>query len=305
MTDATRLHFQDPPGLLSQYGRALLARPGKTSSPHLPGIEAWQTNVRADADKVAAYARVCGFNPDAPGLPITYPHILAFPLHMELMLHKDFPLALMGLVHIRNHITQHRTIQLSDKLDICCRFNPLQETDKGLEFDICTEISCGGEIVWESVSTNLARHPRSSQRRTARVRPAPASFSEHEDWELASNLGRRYARVSGDSNPIHLFTLSARLFGFPRHIAHGMWSKARAAATLMPLLNSERCSLSCDFRLPLFLPASAVLHWNPPQQHTPASTHFELRSSDGHKTHLQGRVFIPDTAAMMPVTTQQ
>ena len=305
MTDATRLHFQDPPGLLSQYGRALLARPGKTSSPHLPGIEAWQTSVRADADKVAAYARVCGFNPDAPGLPITYPHILAFPLHMELMLHKDFPLALMGLVHIRNHITQHRTIQLSDKLDICCRFNPLQETDKGLEFDICTEISCGGEIVWESVSTNLARHPRSSQRRTARVRPAPASFSEHEDWELASNLGRRYARVSGDSNPIHLFTLSARLFGFPRHIAHGMWSKARAAATLMPLLNSERCSLSCDFRLPLFLPASAVLHWNPPQQHTPASTHFELRSSDGHKTHLQGRVFIPDTAAMMPLTTQQ
>ncbi|UZK03251.1 MaoC/PaaZ C-terminal domain-containing protein [Venatoribacter cucullus] len=305
MTDATRLHFQDTPGLLSQYGRALLARPGKTSSPHLPGIEAWQTSVRADADKVAAYARVCGFNPDAPGLPITYPHILAFPLHMELMLHKDFPLALMGLVHIRNHITQHRTIQLSDKLDICCRFNPLQETDKGLEFDICTEISCGGEIVWESVSTNLARHPRSSQRRTARVRPAPASFSEHEDWELASNLGRRYARVSGDSNPIHLFTLSARLFGFPRHIAHGMWSKARTAATLMPLLNSERCSLSCDFRLPLFLPASAVLHWNPPQQHTPASTHFELRSSDGHKTHLQGRVFIPDTAAMMPVTTQQ
>ncbi len=305
MTDATRLHFQDTPGLLSQYGRALFTRPGKTIPPRLPGVEAWQTGICAEVAKVRAYARVCGFNPDAHGLPITYPHILAFPLHMELMLHKEFPLPLMGLVHIRNHITQHRTIQLSDKLDICCRFNPLRHTDKGLEFDICTEISCGGHIVWESVSTNLARHPRSKERRTARVRPAPASFSEHEDWELASNLGRRYARVSGDSNPIHLFALSARLFGFPRHIAHGMWSKARAAATLMPQLHSERCSLSCDFRLPVFLPAKAVLHWNPPTQAVPAGTDFELRSPDGHTTHLQGRVFIPDAAAMMPATTQQ
>lgn len=147
MTDATRLHFQDPPGLLSQYSRALFARPAQRVTPRLPVLEAWQTGVVADAAKVQAYANVCGFAADAAGLPITYPHILAFPLHMELMLHKEFPLALMGLVHIRNRITQHRTLQLHDKLDICCRFQPLLETDKGLEFAISTEISCAGEIV--------------------------------------------------------------------------------------------------------------------------------------------------------------
>ena len=50
------------------------------------------------------------------------------------------------------------------------------------------------------------------------------------EWRLPGDLGRRYAAVSGDRNPIHLYALTAKAFGFPRQIAHGMWSKARCLA---------------------------------------------------------------------------
>ena len=51
-------------------------------------------------------------------------------------------------------------------------------------------------------------------------------------WRLPADLGRRYAAVSGDHNPIHLYPLTAKAFGFPRQIAHGMWTKARCVAAM-------------------------------------------------------------------------
>ena len=60
--------------------------------------------------------------------------------------------------------------------------------------------------------------------------------------------------MSGDINPIHMHPLSARLFGFPKPIAHGMWLKARCLAALegqLPdALHGRRA-----FKLPLLLPA--------------------------------------------------
>lgn len=207
------------------------------------------------------------------------------------MLYKDFPLALMGLVHIRNRIVQHRAISLQDKLDICCSFSNAQNTDKGFEFDIRTEITSAGELLWESTSTNLARKA-DKKSKTRRIRPEPAVYSSQERWNLAANLGRSYARVSGDSNPIHLFSITAKLFGFKQHIAHGMWSKARTAATLLPLLQSNNVELVTEFKLPVFLPSQVELHWNEPGNTSPSSTEFELRNIKGDKTHVTGKISV-------------
>src|SRR5690554_4848203 len=156
---AQRLHFQDKPSLLSQYTRALLSKNSKGERDNLPNVKAWRTGVYINPKDVAAYATVCGFesnnNDNNNSLPLAYPHILAFPLHMELMLHKDFPLALMGLVHIRNTVIQHRAISLQDKLDICCSFTKAQSTDIGFEFDIRTEITSAGELRSEEHTSEL------------------------------------------------------------------------------------------------------------------------------------------------------
>ena len=51
-------------------------------------------------------------------------------------------------------------------------------------------------------------------------------------WKAPADIGRQYAKVSGDYNPIHLSAVSAKLFGFPTAIAHGLWNKARTLAAL-------------------------------------------------------------------------
>ncbi|MBU2040025.1 MAG: acyl dehydratase [Gammaproteobacteria bacterium] len=295
MTQAIRMQFSATPGTLSQYARALLARGAGQRDIQMPDIEALLVGVKARPERVAAYASVCGFRTQTSLLPLTYPHVLAFPLHMELMLHKQFPLALMGLVHIRNEITQYRAIRQEEKLDIRCHFSGSTKTDKGLEFDIHTEITIGGEKVWESVSTNLARMRSTEAKGAKKERPPLASFATVERWTLHSNLGRRYARVSGDSNPIHLYALSAKLFGFKSHIAHGMWSKARTAAALQPLLHSDACRLTTEFKLPVFLPSAVELHYNLHEtlgsdQPNNAGIDFELRSVRGEKVHMKGRI---------------
>ena len=77
-------------------------------------------------------------------------------------------------------------------------------------------------------------------------------------WRVPEDAGRRYAKVSGDVNPIHLSGLTAKAFGFKRAIAHGMWVKGRALAALSGRL-PEALTVDVAFRKPLMLPSTVVL----------------------------------------------
>ena len=79
--------------------------------------------------------------------------------------------------------------------------------------------------------------PAARRRRTAPRRPTSRSPSatwsgSAATWRIPDDAGRRYAKVSGDVNPIHLSGLTAKAFGFKRAIAHGMWVKARVLGAL-------------------------------------------------------------------------
>ena len=117
-----------------------------------------------------------------------------------------------------------------------------------------------------------------------KARPALPTFDMAERWMLSTDLGRRYARVSGDSNPIHLFALSAKLFGFKSHIAHGMWSKARTAAALQKKLGIEACTIEAEFKLPVFLPTTVELNYTTDN----GAINFDLRDIKGEKVHMKG-----------------
>ena len=288
MQQSSRVIINQTPSTLNLYRRALFAKGLKGSTPKLPTTSITLANIKADEKKVNQYRNVCGFNQDNNLLPITFPHILAFPLHLELMLLKEFPFAVMGMVHIRNEITQYRAINLLETMDVSCRFSDIRKTDKGFDVDIKTEIHITGELVWESISTNLVR-------KKTDIKPAPKAQEQSqlvdlpykEFWNLSSDLGRRYALISGDSNPIHLFSLSAKLFGFKGHIAHGMWTKARVAAALCEKLDTDACKIIVDFKLPIFLPTSIQLNYD--QQGS--SINFDIRDETGIKPHMKGQVF--------------
>lgn len=283
MSQATRLQLNETPSTLNLYRRALFAK-GLKGAPKLPTTSITLANTKSDAKKVAQYRDVCGFKQDNNSLPLSYPHLLAFPLHLELMLLKDFPFAVMGMVHVRNEITQHRAINVLETMDVSCHFSDIRKTDKGYDVDIKTDIHITGELVWESISTNLIRRKTDIPAIAKTQNNISDELPYKEFWHLSSDLGRRYALVSGDSNPIHLFSLSAKLFGFKGHIAHGMWSKARVIAALHNKLNSDACKVTVDFKLPIFLPATIQMNYNI----TGKEINFDLRDKAGIKPHMKG-----------------
>jgi acyl dehydratase len=205
--------------------------------------------VRVDADALAKYAHVCGFTL-RDQLPPTYPHVLAFPLHMRLL--AQAPFSAVGVVHIANRIVQHRPVLLGETLSIGVSISDLRPHRRGRVFDFISEARAGDELVWESVSTNLKRGERDdSLPRDPAFEPPPVTA----EWRLRDDLGRRYAAVSGDHNPIHLHGWAAKPFGFPRAIAHGMWTKARCLAALRL---AEAFTTEVRFKQPILLPGKVT-----------------------------------------------
>jgi acyl dehydratase len=233
------------PGLSRLPG---IARAGST----LPPLTLTRHDVDIDRAHVAAYSEVCGFGV-RESLPLTYPHVLAFGLHMALMTDRDFPFPAVGTVHLENSITAHRAVSASERLQLSVSAERLRGHAKGQVFDIVTAAHSAGELVWEETSTFLRRgRPTGAAAETTTFGDVAASGIE---WSLPGDLGRRYASVSGDRNPIHLYAVTAKAFGFPRQIAHGMWSKARCLAALEGRL-PDAVTVDVAFKKPVLLPGT-------------------------------------------------
>ncbi|MFI5680649.1 MaoC family dehydratase [Streptomyces cellulosae] len=283
------------PGLAPLLARGALLSPFKRPRPDadFPRTRLVLPGLRVDLARLAAYERVCGFATGDDALPPTYPHVLGFPLAMRLMSARDFPLPLLGLVHTSIEITRRRALTATGEYELMVYVDQLAPHRRGTEAAVVTELRSGDEVVWESTSTYLARH-RTDGRTTAgstapggtATAPVPAApVPEREplpavaEWRLAGDVGRRYGAVSGDRNPIHLSPLTARLFGFRRAIAHGMWTVARClAAHGTPAAVLVRA----DFRAPVLLPGAVT--------YAARDGLFELRGGDG-RTHLTGGVY--------------
>lgn len=228
-----------------------------------------------DPARLAKYREVCGWKRD--DVPLTWPHVMASELHLDLLSCPKFPVKLLGLVHLANRIELKAPLDPNAPSTLATKLVGMTETERGQEFELQTELRVSGAVPWREVTTFLARKKKSGGAKpaTAPVRPAPERLVS---LDAPSGLGRRYGRVAGDLNPIHLFDVTAKLFGFPRAIAHGMWSLARIAAELD---TRAPCTLSCQFKLPLFLPSRPVLELN-------ADGRFTLSDERREKPHVAG-----------------
>jgi acyl dehydratase len=221
-------------------------------SSEVPELTLIRNDVEVDRDRLAAYNRVCGFSL-ANALPPSYPHILAFPMQLALMTDGSFPFPAIGLVHIYNKITVHRSVLLGERLSLKVSATPIEPHPRGRQFSLLTEVTVDGSVVWEEISTNLRRGSGASDSASAPEVPSAEGLPGVATWKLPGDLGRRYGSVSGDLNPIHVHPLTARLFGFKSAIAHGMWTKARCLAALEPRL-PDAFTVEVAFRKPILLP---------------------------------------------------
>ncbi|WCN81692.1 MaoC family dehydratase [Micromonospora sp. LH3U1] len=266
------------------YRRALLgALPGLGSRRRgagPPAAELAVGGVTVDRAHLADYDRVCGFRL-TDRLPPTFPHVMGFPLALRLMTAPEFPIPLTGVVHVGNQITVRRPITADETLDFRTYAENLRPHDRGRQVDVVLVGSVDGEEVWRGVSTYLGRErkPEGGGRSDRSERPeAPAATAR---WRVEPRVGTQYARVSGDHNPIHTSLLGARLFGFRRPIAHGMWSKARCLAALESRL-PDAYTVEVAFKLPVPLPSTVSFALLP-------DGGFALHDSRG-RPHLTGLV---------------
>jgi acyl dehydratase len=303
--------LKKPPGMLPLFARAGVAMiPGASRLPFIgsgqqsrdvPGTALVLEEAVVDRERLYAYDRVCGF-PVRDQLPCTFPHVVAFPLHLQLMTDPAFPFPALGLVHIENSIVQYRPILASETFSVRVWATPLQPHPRGRKFGLCSQARVGEELVWEETSTILKREAASHESRPAsehgpdgnpdageswgpEASDASADLPVTATWRLPGDLGRRYGSVSGDMNPIHIHPVTARLFGFPTAIAHGMWTKARCLAALGPHL-PDRFTVGVTFRRPILLPATVEFAELADEQ----GISFAVRGAGKGTPHLDGRV---------------
>lgn len=284
----TVVELPGTPSLPALYGKAAVGfasglLPGSRGGETVPDRELLLRQVTVDQERLAEYARVCGFRL-TDTLPATYPHILAFPLALTLMTDPDFPFPAAGVVHLANRIELRRPLPAGTPLDLAVHASGLREHPRGRCVDLVAVASMTGAEVWREVSTYLHRSgegepERRSPRDTGPV-PAPSAV-----WRVEPAVARVYAAVSGDRNPIHTSTLAARAFGFRRRIAHGMWTKARCLAQLAARL-PPAYAVEVTFMAPLPLPSTVGFSATPDGD----GWQLAVRNRDSGKPHLAGTV---------------
>ena len=280
--DVQTIELDSPPSLTSLYARAVVAPVLPGGKEELPERRLELRGAEIEAEHVAAYSRVCGFGMRSV-VPGTYPHVLAFPLHMSLMTERSFPFSVIGLVHVENRIDVLEPIPIGSQVDLGVWAEDLREHRRGRQFDVVAEAEVDGATVWRGRSTYLRPGGGSDSSSSDEEREASEELSASAEWDIPGDIGRRYAAVSGDRNPIHMHGLSARLFGFPGAIAHGMWTKARCLASFEGR-TPDAFTVDAAFKSPLRIPGRATLL----SGRRDGGWAFRLESPDGERTHLIG-----------------
>lgn len=264
----------------SLYARALRSSARRPATEVLPEAEL-QTTTGIDRADLAAYSRVCGFAL-TDVLPPTFPHVLAFADALRIQADPRFPFPAIGTVHLAQDIAVHRPIHVAETLALRTKAVDLRPHPRGRQYNMVTTASVDGEDVWEGRSTYLHRESSTAHRATTEQPNLPKATAV---WRLPADLGRRYAAVSGDRNPIHLYRATARLFGFRRQIAHGMWTFAACLAALEGRL-PDAYTARAEFKRPVFLPSKTDYAANPSEN----GWEFALHEHNRSHPHLFGHV---------------
>ncbi|GAA1154426.1 MaoC family dehydratase [Ornithinicoccus hortensis] len=281
-------------GLLAKAALTSVGRRGAGAG--LPDRVLMVKDQRQDVDRLADYARVCGFTL-RDTVPPTWLHVLTFGLQMDLLTRRDFPFAAMGMVHVANEMTLHRPVGVDEDLTLTVHAADLRPHRSGVAFDVVEQVRVGADPVWDGRSEYLIRGarledgagaPGEGAAATERAATDPgARIQPSSTWRLPADLGRRYARAAGDYNPIHLHPWSAKALGFPRAIVHGMWTHARALAALQSRLPASYTT-AVQFRKPVLLPST--VGFGVRRDDAGEGWDFAVTSRDGAKDHLLGTV---------------
>lgn len=248
----------------------------------LPELSAEFKDLIIDEKHLNTFRHLCGFKQGSQ-IPATYLQTLAMPLVLNIMSHSQFPIRAIGKMHLRNQVSVLESFDLRQAVNLTASIGNSQLTSRGLEWNMNFTAKVDNQLVWSGFSTYLYECKTGMGRRE---KSKLIRGDKPQDWFVPKGTGRRYGRISGDCNPIHLSTLSAKIFGFRSAIAHGMWSKARCLAALEDQLPDSGYSVDVDFHRPLFLPSKVKFY----TRQLETGQYFSLFNYRGEKAYLTGLI---------------
>ena len=246
-----------------------------------------------------------------------YLQVLTLPMQLEMMVTKPFPFKPMGLVHLANEIKVNYLPEQNATLHLKTSFNGISWHRKGWVFGVLSEGFVNGTLAISATSYYLSRQthsgafksePTDTQNIASAMSSLPAlnlcaieaPYEHTAELSFPLGVGRKYARVSGDYNPIHLSRWTAKIMGFKQAIAHGMYSKAVCLSAVLKRdiehrksnLAAASMTFSTQFMQPIYLPARCKLA----VQSAGDSIDFSLVSNRRQKSreHLRTSIVIQE-----------
>jgi acyl dehydratase len=248
----------DSPSPLPRLGAAVLLRAMFKHPRRLNGVPTPRTTYtldRIDPHQLRRYRQALGFRGD--GIPLTYYYLLAQRAHVATMLDDAFPFRLPGTVHTENSLRALAEPRPDVPLVLSTSVNIRPPAENGAVIaELETVARQQGTDIFTCRSTYLLVR---GQRNPGRARKDKTDLPVLAGWRIPRGMGRAYARISGDWNPIHLWTWSAKLMGLQRPIIHGMHTLARACAELEQACGRRILALEGRFRAPAPLGSELVL----------------------------------------------
>ena len=248
----------------------------------LPNISAEKRDFVVNPNHLAKFKALCGFSQDG-SIPATYLQTLSMPLVLHIMSSPGFPIRALGQMHLRNRASVIEKFDPLQPLTLRASVGESLLTSRGVEWDMNFSARVDNQVIWSGSSTylyicetGLNRRPKSKIIRG----------DNPQDWTVPRGTGRRYGRISGDCNPIHMSSFTARFFGLRSAIAHGMWSKSRCLAGLEDQLPESGYSVDVSFYRPLFLPSNVKFY----TRQIETGQHFALFDDLGEKAYLIGQI---------------
>jgi acyl dehydratase len=235
-----------------------------------------RADIQVDPAHVRAYARatagegVAAFRGPEGVAPPFYPATWEVGLTLEMLAGLENPLPLGAMVHASTEMVWARPLPPGAAVRCRVELERVERTRRGLRLTVLARNWMGaGQLCCQGTSVFMLRmrapgDTAGAPEPRADAAEAPADgWAELGRWDLPAGAGRRYARVSGDYNPIHLWPWTARPFGFRAPILHGYATAARAAHGIIEQrLRGDAGALRrmrIAFRAPLPLPSTAAL----------------------------------------------
>jgi acyl dehydratase len=270
--------------------QAARKRQGVLSKSIEPGpMRVRQEGLPFGVEHIRRYREVCGFRAQPSVVPLTYPEMHFTALIAEAVVSPQFPLSPLGLIHTGQRVELHQPLLPGAVVDATTELVSLHQTDRGYELEFSMLVERAGQKLWSGLATLLSRSPEKRSPKKHETRRAASPDQRELELSVPGNTGLRYARVSGDYNPHHLWRITARPLGYRRPIAHGMWTFARVLSEVLEGVD-EAAPVQADaaFKRPLLMP-SRIRVSAPRLSREPREVCFSAREARTGAPHLVGR----------------